>query len=215
MIWPPLGPGTLASMGSGVSSGVGSGEGAALTAAPDGAALGAVEAVLPPQAAATTAMMATRAIKARGPDRDWFIAIDSSCARSSAISYLSLMRPKWVGPDHPRIGARRSPAGSGHAPPGARGAFDELRGEDHASRRAIRTFDGVDEQAGHLLAHLLDGLTDTRQGRLRGGRDRRVVVADQGDVLGDASTGGRQHRECPGGHEVRGGEDGIDVGAGG
>ena len=78
---------------------VGSGDGAALaTAAADGAALGAVEAALPPQAAAMTAMTPTRAIKARGPDRDWFIAIDSSCARSSAISYLSLMRPSGWGP---------------------------------------------------------------------------------------------------------------------
>src|SRR5688572_3205343 len=170
MIWPPLGPGTLASMGSGVSSGVGSGE--ALAAASDGAVLGTVEAVLPPHAAAMTAMMPTRAIKARGPDRDWFIAIDSSCVRSSAISYLSLMRPKWVGPDHPRIGARRSPAGSGHAPPGARGALDELRGKDHPAGDPVATVHALAEQMDHLSTHLLDRLPDAGQRGTGGGGDR-------------------------------------------
>ena len=77
----------------------------------------------------------------------------------------------------------------------------------------IRAFDRVDEQAGHLVAHLLDRLADAGEGGLGRGRDRRVVEADDGDVLGDASTGGRQDRQGAGGHEVRGGEDGIDVGA--
>src|SRR6185436_2278103 len=60
MIWPPLGPGTLASTGSGVTSGVGDGVAPALadgaTAASDGAAVG----VAPPQAAAMIATVAAR-----------------------------------------------------------------------------------------------------------------------------------------------------------
>ena len=91
MIWPPLGPGTLASTGAAVRSGVGSGValGAALTtAAWLGAALGAGVAVDPEHAVTTMATVPASATRARVPDRDLNIAIDSSCSRSLRISYL-------------------------------------------------------------------------------------------------------------------------------
>ena len=50
-------------------------------------------------------------------------------------------------------------------------------------------------------------------GGRRGRRDRRVVVADDRDVLGDAPPGGGQDGQGAGGHEVGRGEDRVDVGA--
>ena len=108
---------------------------------------------------------------------------------------------------------RRSPAGSGLAPPGARGPTDEFGGEDHAPGRAICPFDGLDQEPGHLLAHLLDRLADAGEGRARAGRDRRVVEADDGDVFGHAATRGRQHGQRARRHQIRGDEHGVDVGA--
>jgi len=73
MIWPPLGPGTLASMGAAVMSGVGAAvAGAALAAAwlAAGAALGAADGLDPLHAAATMATTPASTSKARGPDRD-------------------------------------------------------------------------------------------------------------------------------------------------
>src|SRR6185503_20212894 len=75
----------------------------------------------------------------------------------------------------------RAPADSGRAPPGARGPTDELSGEDHAPRHGLAIPDGIDQQTGHLVAHLLDGLADTGEGRSDGRRYRRVVEADHGD----------------------------------
>src|SRR5215218_6889256 len=81
MIWPPLGPGTLASTGSGVTSGVGDGVAPALaeaTAASDGAAVG----VEPPHAAAMIATVAARTPSLARLDRCQCIG-SSSCARDS------------------------------------------------------------------------------------------------------------------------------------
>src|SRR5215203_5366877 len=81
MIWPPFGPGTLASTGSGVTSGVGDGVAPALadgTAASDGAAVG----VAPPHAAATIAMVAARTPSLARLDRCQCM-VPPPCARDS------------------------------------------------------------------------------------------------------------------------------------
>src|SRR5947199_9985878 len=77
----------------------------------------------------------------------------------------------------------RAPAGSGHAPPGARGASHELGGEDHPPLDGVAAFDLVDQEPGHLVAHLLDRLADAGESWSERRGDWRVVIADDGDVL--------------------------------
>ena len=61
------------------------------------------------------------------------------------------------------------------------------------------------------MAHLLDRLADAGELGVRGRRDRRVVEADDGDVVGDAAAGGGEDGQGAGGHQVGRGEDGVDV----
>src|SRR6186713_723350 len=213
MIWPPLGPGTLASMGAAVTSGVGAAVGTPSEAAAawlaDGAALGAADGVDPLQAATTMATMPASTSKARGPDRGWYIASVSSAGMRSNDLVPFVDGPMGNGRRSTWIGTRRSPAGSGHPPPGARRALDELGGQDHAAGRVTGTLDGLDQQAGHLLAHLLDRLSDAGERRRRRRRDRRVVETDHGHVVRDASSRAVERQQCAGGHQVRGREHRI------
>ena len=113
-----------------------------------------------------------------------------------------------------RSRASQSPivGGSGHGPPGARGATDEFGSEDHAAqRRASRPRRRRSRRSSHLVAHLLDRLADAGERRADGRGDRRVVEPDDRRRPRGRAGRPRQDAECAGGHQVGGGEDGVDV----
>jgi hypothetical protein len=64
----------------------GGGVAVSTAAALGAAALGAVDVVVPPQADTTIAMMPTRAVNVRGPNRERFILVFSSSLRRSMRS---------------------------------------------------------------------------------------------------------------------------------
>src|SRR5215218_6911245 len=89
MIWPPFGPGTLASTGAGVTSGVGDGvapplaDGAAATS--DGAAVG----VAPPHAATIIAIVAARTPSLARLERCQCIGSSSVCQDSIDLTFAA------------------------------------------------------------------------------------------------------------------------------
>jgi hypothetical protein len=79
------------------------------------------------------------------------------------------------------------------------------------TRRGIAPPDGDEHQAGHLPAHLLDGLADARQGRIGGQGDGRVVEADDRDVVGHPPAGGPQRGQRAGRHQIRRREHRVQI----
>ena len=95
---------------------------------------------------------------------------------------------------------RRGKRGSGGV------AYDEVGVEDHAELDRL-TADPGQQDADHLAAHRLDRLVHRRERRRGVPAARRVVEADQRDVVGHADAARLQHPHRADRHRVGRGED--------
>ena len=91
-------------------------------------------------------------------------------------------------------------------------ADDQFGLEDAGAVGGRITAEEGEQVVGHGGAHHPGGLPDGGQGDLAGGGGRAVVVADQGEVVGDPEAAFEQRAERPGGHQVVGHEDRVEVG---
>ena len=83
--------------------------------------------------------------------------------------------------------------------------------EDHATDDRVPPADGVDEQASHLVAHLLDRLADAGEVRPDRRGDGGVVEPGDRHVFGHPPAGGGEGRQRAGRHQIGGGEHRVDV----
>src|SRR5512133_2392918 len=153
--WPPLGPGPAAT-GAGVMATT---DGAALGAADALAAteaLGATDGAALAQADATTARTPMPTASRRGLERERFMFGSPPLRAPGELT----SRDQVGGVRAPCARASMVGAGLRDRCRGAGLAHDELRREDHAPRHGIRCVHCLEQEAGHLVAQLLDRLVD-------------------------------------------------------
>src|SRR6185369_10822106 len=110
-----------------------------------------------------------------------------TCTSPGATSRSTSSRARTPGKDlRMDCMCSRGGRGSGLTDPLARRsrgrAHDEAGGEDHAARLLAVLVDALEQRAQRELAHLDPRLVDRRERDVTQGGQRRVVVADEGDV---------------------------------
>ena len=113
---------------------------------------------------------------ARGPTvSEWLIPVSLLCAVRIDLHRLGrVVERRAPGPAPPVAGRLRATASRRLT------RAVQFGGQDHAAWHGIRCIDGIDEEAGHLAAHLLDRLADACQlwrGRSGDGRSSNPTTA--------------------------------------